>query len=186
MRANFILKFTYIVLIVIFIIISVDNYYEVITIKNDKLKISNFLKLQIKLNSLYIKSNSKIVNDVGKIDSINNLIKAKTLILRIGDHCDQCIENEIANVNKLLTLKDKKNVLILVSLDNYRQIKAIKEKYGIMHPIYSIDSKDLMNNKVENINPLYYFVINENYTISNIFVPEKAYNNFTIFYLKNI
>ncbi|QQD13383.1 hypothetical protein [Sphingobacterium sp. UDSM-2020] len=189
MKANLVFKFTWIVTLVtlvIFIIISINYYNEIKTIKNDKLRISNLLKLQIKLNSLYIKSNSLIVNDVGKIDSIKNLIESKTLVLRIGDHCEQCIEKEVENLNKSFILRGKKNVMILVTVDNYRQIKAVKEKYQILFPIYSIDSKSLINNLVENVNPLYYFVIDENYSISNIFVPEKSYNNFTTFYLKNI
>ncbi|MFV0506587.1 MAG: hypothetical protein ACK5L5_07750 [Bacteroidales bacterium] len=81
----------------------------------------------------------------------------------------------------------KENILILGNYRNNRIFYRTMEEYNIDYPnIYNTNSLDI---PAETIDYPYFFILDKDLKISNVFVPDKGLPNITIEYLdgfKNI
>jgi len=113
---------------------------------------------------------------------LGNLLKEKSqlAVLRISDqNCSLCVETELEEIEKLQQVLPEHRVVVLASFENKRGLKILTEglkKIGT--PIFSVRF-DKVHLPIEEANIPYYFVLNRDWTVSNIFIPKRSFPDLT-------
>ena len=152
------------------------------------------------LNSYMVNFSTNILNSNFQLnnilvrDSLNNTIPLKTafnygqkqiLVCRFSKmHCESCVNFAIQNFRNWVDSIGIKNVLFL---GNYHSNKIFNRE----KPLYGIQGMNVYNAfelkiPAEELGYPYYFILDRNLRISNVFVPDKAAPEITNRYLKNI
>jgi hypothetical protein len=127
-------------------------------------------------------------------DSLNNILplqdvlksdKGQTLVCRFSEfYCESCVNFSIQLFRHCIDSIGKNNVLFLGSHRNNKIFNSTKPLYGIHNMnVYNVAN---LNIPAEKLGYPYYFVLNSDMTIANVFVPDKATPVITIDYLKKI
>lgn len=145
--------------------------------------LENKLKNQGNKQRLELLNENLILNSKISLLDINNdtinlksIIKKPTLVFRYSIlNCGACVAIELNNIQEVIakykTLKDR---IILISFyqDLRSEIYAYKS-LKIKIPMYIIPNNKLGLPIEENNNSPYYFVLNSDLSVSNLFIPER-------------
>jgi hypothetical protein len=111
--------------------------------------------------------------------------KEKFLVCRFSElHCQECvIYATIKLLNQSKTMGDI-NILFWGAYEHIKSLNIAKKHFGIQDmPVYNISN---LNIPAEELGYPYYFVLNSDLTISNVFIPDKATPSMTNNYLKMV
>jgi hypothetical protein len=197
---------TFVVLIIFSLILI--NVYSLNKIRNYKQKLgmdiangcNNVENKNDELNSYKLNFETNILNSNFKIDSLiirdtlNNILQIKELFKREQKqflvcrfsqlNCESCV---ISSINALRNWIDSigiNNVMFLGNHPNNRIFTRTLSLYGIQTmKVYNVVEFSI---PAEQLGYPYYFVLNSNLCISDIFVPNKSFPNITNLYLSHI
>jgi hypothetical protein len=138
-------------------------------------------------------SNIKL-NEIAVKDSLSNVLPLKDvlkngqeqiLVCRFSElHCESCVNFSIQLFRQWSDSIGTDNMLFLGTYRNNKIFNRTKPLYDIHNlNVYNIPK---LNIPVEEFGYPYYFVLNTDLTISNVFIPDKATPNITNNYLKII
>lgn len=140
--------------------------------KNEGLKISP--------NFILEKENSECV----KLSEL--LSDEPTLIFRYSDlNCNTCVEAEFKNINQYLDKTNSNRLVILADYKNEDDLFRFKRLNQVEMPIYNSKNNKL-NLPVEGLNTPYFFIIDSTLVVRSLFIPNKAYPEFSKNYYTNI
>ncbi|APY12035.1 hypothetical protein BWZ22_12705 [Seonamhaeicola sp. S2-3] len=168
-----------------FYIYSLEEYKNVSQKQNDEIvelksrvllqsKYSGFFKFPDNYVLQSIEGNSKLVEDV---------FYDLTIVLYISSRfCDSCIEDSLAKIKN-----SGKKYIIVSNGFSLRELKLIKKEKEISAPMYSIMNNNIsFYRNMENASYPYYFTIDEDLEVSNVFFPIKSSTNLEDRYFKQI
>lgn len=149
----------------------VVTYYNSIAVNYNNLQLGNLL----------------ITNEEKDTIQLSKLVKKKTLVFRFSEiNCSSCITNEFSNIKKSNLISSTSDLLILASYQNPRNLLLFKRLNKLEgYKIYNINEEQLTPLKeIEEISIPYFFTIDQNGIIDDIFIPYKGDNTRTDKYLK--
>jgi hypothetical protein len=119
---------------------------------------------------------------------LNNIFKdnqKQVVICRFSEsHCESCVNFSIQLFRRWVDSIGKDNILFLGTYRNNKIFNRTKTVYGIHNlNVYNISK---LNIPVEELGYPYYFVLNSDLTILNVFVPDKSTLVITDNYLEMI
>jgi len=195
MRKNIILKTA----LAIAFILLVWNLVLLNRVYNTENQIQSIAeKNEIILNQVpksYSQNFNLLLTDKGhlEVDGIENLDvilyrllskKKAILVYRYSDHhCGECIDFGMIKLHKLSEEMD--NIIILASYDNDREMKISHRKYNSNIPICNV-REGYIELKAEKMSVPYFFMVDSNMQISNVFIPEKTIPSMTTKYFNAI
>ena len=156
--------------------------------KNDELNTykvnfsTNIQNSHIKMAEVVVKDSS---NNVFPLKDILDNGRERMLVCRFSElHCESCVESSIQLFRQWTDSVGKDNTLFLGTYRNNRIFNRTKPVYGI-NDLNTYNILEL-NIPVEKYGSPYYFVLNNNLTISDVFVPSKSTPYITNNYLQMI
>lgn len=97
----------------------------------------------------------------------------QTLIFRYNEFsCSDCIYDEMGNLKELAKKIGEKNIIILASYENKRNLYVNKRVNGINFEVYNIPHNSL-DNTLDNYNFPYMFILDKDFKARNLFIPNK-------------
>jgi len=142
----------------------------------------NIENTNVKLEDVFVKDTTDIpflLSDVFKNG------RDKMLVCRFSErHCESCVKLSILAIQNHLNTIGKDNVLFLGMHRNNRIFIQEKTHYNIQN--MNVYNTAIFDIPVEKLNFPYYFILNSDMTITNVFVPDKATFSITDTYLKMI
>lgn len=112
---------------------------------------------------------------------IKDIFKRNKLVLRFTESCcDICISTQIRQIKETFKDKTADYVVGLVSCDNVRLLRLLKDKFGINFPIYLMERNDsyvFLPETLEQLNAPYSFIIHNDLIPSFIFVPSTEFTD---------
>ncbi|MDR1756141.1 MAG: hypothetical protein LBR65_04170 [Culturomica sp.] len=149
----------------------------------------------LKLNFWANIENSRItLEEIVAKDSLNNVLplsdiwkngRKQMLVCRFSEsHCESCVNFSIQSVLHRVGTIGKEHVLFLGHYRNNRIFNKTKPLYHI-HNLNTYNAAEL-NIPAESLGFPYYFVLNDDLTVSNVFIPDKATPEITDNYLTMI
>jgi hypothetical protein len=144
--------------------------------ENDEL---NSYKVNFQTN---VKNSNLRLDGIDVKDSLDNVFALKDvfrdnqkqiLVCRFSElHCESCVNFSIQLFRSWVNKAGKDNMLFLGTYRNNKIFNRTKPIYGINNlNVYNISA---LNIPVEELGYPYYFVLNNDLTILNVFVPDKA------------
>lgn len=124
-------------------------------------------------------------------DSIKNLMLDSNnlkshLILRLNTKsCQPCIQSILASLNKVDTVYST-NIVIIGSFNTKTEYKYYKQNLLNKFQVIDLGQEYLLDSPLEKKSIPYFFTIDENKRIRNLFIPDKNFMFLTDTYLKNI
>jgi hypothetical protein len=156
---------------------AITTYFEAYKNKFSNEKVNENLK---------ISENLKLINIKGDTLLAKKVLKKGSLILAYSEfNCRKCINAEIKTLTKISKKYFNKINIIVYS----KKIKNLKYDIKELHKLglNKINVYLLTDNKlgipIDRLNSPYYFYINSELTVSNIFIPEKETPKITKTYL---
>lgn len=142
-------------------------------------------------NEHYTLMSQNVYSIDGDSLSLDQLVASKHLILRYSFlSCFACLEKEFeivfSEINNIPNIRN--NIIILVSNASFANILEIKKQMVQVSadiPIYSINTKNFTVPLERSIIP-YYFTLDSNLTLQNVFIPMKEFPSWTKDYLQNL
>lgn len=124
----------------------------------------------------------------GKSKSVIDIFATKTLALYINSNqCDSCINDAINKIETYLKKHPEFKYMIISKGFNLRELKLMQIDRNINAEIYSfIDSDFSFFKKMDKVQFPFYFVIDQNLEVSNIFFPLKSSSIIEDKYFENI
>jgi len=143
---------------------------------------TSILNSNLQLKSVMIKDSSNIIKPLK--DVFKNGQKY-ILVCRFSKmHCESCVSSSIEKLRVWVDSKRIDNVLFLGNYQNNRIFKRTVPLYGIKE--MNVFNSPSLNIPIDELGYPYYFVLDNDMRISNIFVPDKGTPNITYKYLTNI
>lgn len=157
--------------------------------KNDALEtyklsfIQNLLNDGKKLDSTSVAKDS-LYNDILLKNNLHSKQNHKLIYRFSKMHCESCVKASLNVLKKKVELIGIDNVILLGNYDNNRIFFRTISEYNIEKiQVYNISS---FNIPAEEIGFPYFFVLNNNLEISDVYIPNKITPTITNKYLKNI
>lgn len=151
----------------------------------------NFYKINFStsLNNDGVRLENVLLQDsLGKkqsLQSIFNKGQKQILVCRFSEfHCESCVDFSIQLLLSTNVFLGKNNLLFLGSYQNNRIFNREKELFGINQ--FSTYNTPTLNISLEEIGYPYFFILEENLTISNIIIPDKNMPTLTQKYIEVI
>jgi len=197
------MKKIFIILLFILIVFNILALIK-ITIQNNEMKEVLFLNSQcdsISTNRKYLndlfrnklvysfKSVSKNISDTTLIiDKNNKKINIKALITSSPKlifrysvaNCRDCINRIIKLIKKENNLGINQN---LIGMGDYVNVNTLKGEVEVFFPIYLVNYLPI---EAEQLKTPYFFMLDENLEIKNLFIPDENDEEMTEIYLKEI
>lgn len=152
------------------------------TRKIDPDEIASFLTTNISYIQETPLPEACILKDIkGSKFQVKDIFKNNKLVLRFTENCcDLCISTQVQQIKE--TFKDKiaDYAIALVSCENVRLLRLLKDKFDINFPIYLIERNDayiFLPDALELLNVPYSFIIYNDLKPSFIFVPSMEFTN---------
>jgi len=189
----------------IFIILALltINIYTLIVIYrfkqhnvSENMKISEIDELHtLQLNfETNIENNNIKLEDVSLKDSLGNLLslndiwkdgQKQIIVCRFSEsYCESCVDFSIKMVLHWVESIGKENILFLGTYRNNRIFNKTKPMYNIHN--LTVYNTVALNLPAEELGYPYYFILNSDMTISDLFVPDKVTPTITNNYLRMI
>ena len=195
-------KLKFIIIIILFtlnviLIFKVNLYSKTLSsvgniLKNTTTAISTFEKNTIEQNqneNLKLREDVKFISIKGSTVLAKEIFKTTTLVLRYSEfNCKDCIDAEI---NVILKNKDQfvDNICLIAYYMNKRDLFIFYkelQKRGLKNiKMYWLPNNGL-NIPIEKTNMPYYFCINSELVISNVFIPQKDKPKLSNSYLRTV
>lgn len=146
----------------------------------------DYLRNNLYWNLEYEKSAAQtqlLTDTTGNELPISKVVRKPTLVFRYSDrNCHDCIRFGIAKLNELTDTAKIEAVI----LSQYDEVHSLKTKGRIFNP-GNLPMYDIARiTPIDDLNVPYFFILNEDSTIGELFVPEKLFPSLTERYLKTI
>jgi hypothetical protein len=147
------------------------------------------LNFEVGIQNSNIRLEEIIARDsLGAVFPLKDIIsngQGQILVCRFSElHCESCVNSAIRQFRQWTDSIGKNNMLFLGAYRNNKIFNRTKPLYAIHNlNVYNVSG---LNIPVEELGYPYYFVLNNDLTISNVFVPDKATPTITNDYLKMI
>lgn len=139
------------------------------------------LRSRVLLQSHYsghinIPANYRLQNINGDLQYFTTVFSEINLVLYISSNqCDSCINDAIDKVETYLKKHPEFKYVIISKGFNLRELKLMRVDRNIRAEIYSLTNIELsFFNKMNEVQYPYYFVVNKNLEVSNVFFPMKS------------
>ncbi|MDR1743429.1 MAG: hypothetical protein LBR48_06360 [Dysgonamonadaceae bacterium] len=130
-----------------------------------------------------IKNITLLINDTLTLEKILQKEKEAVFFRFSDSECIDCIDAELQTINNM-EISERNHVYFLVSYSNMRNLKINLDKYkGFINRVFLVDNR-FLDIKVEKLNIPYYFKVNRNYFIYNVFIPFKSDPEFSKVFLQ--
>jgi len=159
---------------------TVDENDELLTLRLNFT--TNILNSNLQLENIFIKDSINILLPINEVfDEKQKYI----LVCRFSEHhCESCVNYSLKMMTSWIDSIGNGNVLFLGNHRNNRIFNRVIPLYGIKD--LSTFNAPAFNIPIEEIGYPYYFLLDRNLQITNVFIPDKATPNITNEYLKNI
>ncbi|GAL68875.1 hypothetical protein [Jejuia pallidilutea] len=151
------------------------------------------LRSRVLLQSRYsglikIPENNKLKNIKGSLQCFSIVFPESKLVLYISSNqCDSCINDAIDKVETYLKKHPEFKYVIISKGFSLRELKLMQTDRNINADIYALTNIELsFFNKMDEVHYPYYFVVNKNLEVSNIFFPIKSSSILEDRYFKQI
>ena len=136
-------------------------------------------------NGLVLDSATSLLDNKDSLYTLGNLIDAKRkLVFRYSFiHCNVCVDTLMKFVNKFADEVGKDNVVIFAQYANKRDYKNFVRINQVKTSIYHLQDSLC---KADELSIPYLFILEDNMTVSNFFMPRKEYPKITEQYLQSI
>lgn len=170
-----------------------SNKDNAISFKNENRESDELYSYKLNFMTNILNSNLQLDNIMIK-DSLNSIIPMKEafyhkqkqlLVCRFSQtYCESCVNFSILILRTWVDSIGVKNVMFLGNYRNNRIFNRTIPLYGIQG--MKVYNGSEINIPAEKLGYPYYFVLDSNLQISNVFVPNKGLPDLTSKYLKNI
>ncbi|TWO31561.1 hypothetical protein E1J38_013100 [Seonamhaeicola sediminis] len=151
------------------------------------------LRSRVLLQSRYsglikIPENNKLKTIEGDLHYFTTVFSKLNLVLYINSNqCDSCINDAIDKVENYLKKHPEFKYVIISKDFNLRELKLMQTNRNISTEIYSLTNTELsFFNKMDEVQYPYYFTVNSNLEVSNIFFPIKSSSILEVRYFEQL
>lgn len=139
----------------------------------------------LQYNGLNIESTITLLDNQDSLYTINEISKkCKKLVFRYSFiHCNACVDTIMKLVNRFSNEVGKDKIVILAQYESKRDYKNFVRVNQIKMPIYHLQDSLC---KADDLSIPYLFVLEDNMTTSNFFLPRKEFPTITEQYLQAI
>lgn len=100
-------------------------------------------------------------------------------------NCSSCINSELEHIIKLSRHVPKNRIIVLGEFTNRRQFLASMKGHSIDFPVYQLETK-AFGDLLEKENVPFFFLINKELQVQDLFIPMKELPDFTDLYYQAI
>lgn len=139
---------------------------------------------QLELESTGMLLNNVFVNDLyGNRYRLKQLIDGKTLVFRFWQgSCAPCLEDNLSSIKKL----DSVPLILLANFSSTSSFKRFAKRKELSN-IFMVESNKLLNsNKLEDLQYLHYFIIDNSLKTSKLIVPLMSDHKYAKAYLRSV
>ena len=142
---------------------------------------------QLEDNLTYINPNKLLINNLEDTFLLKNIISHKTkLVFSFSKFaCRSCIETEIERLKKNEDIVGEGNVILLTNNESVRDLVLFCKQNKVTYPIYKTDD-ELLNLGVDQKHFSYYFVMENDFCVKDIYIVDQSTPNMTNKYLELI
>ena len=139
----------------------------------------------LQYNGIMLDSSTTLLDRNDTIYTLSDFMnEERKLVFRYSFiHCNACVDTLMKLVNKFSDEVGDDKVVILAQYANIRDYKNFVRINNIKHSIYQLQDSLC---KADELSIPYLFVLEDNMTISNFFLPRKEYPKITEQYLESI
>lgn len=172
-----------------------NHYYaKALYYKDSLIMNQNFMEQKLQYIESNLFSNIKYQNvNISNIQAFYNNKSAKPIlkpnqkyavVYRYHDTgCEACINFGITKFKKIAEEIGTNNVMIFVKTSSTRTLQIDQNTYDIHTPMFMVDSLPIV---LDQLNIPYFFILDSNMNINNLFIPDKSIPGFTDKYSKEI
>lgn len=170
-----------------------NHYYaKALYYKDSLIMNQNFMEQKLQYIEGNLFSNIKYLNvNISNIQAFykNKNTKLKpnqkyAVVYRYHDtDCEACINFGIIKLKKIAQEIGVSNVIILVKTSSTRTLQIDQNTYDIHTPMFMVDSLPIA---LDQLNIPYFFILDSNMNINNLFILDKSIPSFTDKYSKEI
>lgn len=130
----------------------------------------------------------RIQSITGELKLAKDFFTIQTLVLYISSNqCNSCINDAINKVETYLQKQPEFKYVIISKGFGLRELKLMQTDRNINAKIYSLVTNDFsFFNKMDEVSFPFYFVVDENVEVSNIFFPMKSSSILEDRYFENV
>ena len=163
-----------------------ENNEQLDTVKDfEKLKV--VISLMIRNSELNIKNNFSVTDSSGKSISFSKLIRdKKVLVFRYSQlSCTSCVDVQLQRLEQFAKRIGFDRVIVLTTYTSIKELNMYKKVNNLSFDMYNIPIGTLKT-EMELSNTPYFFTVNINKHIENIFIPIKTIPELTEEYYSHI
>lgn len=163
---------------------GIEEHNRVVTALNNSIQYQkSIMQYQLFTEQRQIPRHSVVFTERNDSITLANLINRPVLVLRYNDlGCQTCVDALISALLKADML-NVSNTLLLTYYRDPSYLRQFKRINRLSMPIYNIKHTKL---PPDTLNVPYFFVLHEDLTVSNVFIPEEAENDGVNIYLNFI
>lgn len=159
-----------------------DNYYLDSTFISE---LSDRIELLYKNSHFEFPKETFVINEMGDSINFQSIDFEETLfVIRFSEfNCSSCITEEMKLVSDIV--KSKENIIYLATYTSHTDLLIAKRLMSISLPVFNIPFLAIKNDMEEKMLP-YYFTIDKNYDVKNLFIADPNNAKLTSQYLQYI
>jgi len=142
------------------------------TMLNDEIK-KNHQNISLQLMNSHLQIDDfEIIDKNGIKQKISDILSSSILVLRKTEFgCTDCFERIIAELNNF-NKSELNNVIIIFSTDNTKDINYYVQQFDLQHMTTYYSIKTSLPDTLEKGNLSYFFTIDQDFIIHDIFIPD--------------
>lgn len=143
-------------------------------------------KQEMSFNGRVVDMGREVVDINNKAVRLSDIISSPKLILRYSEmNCDVCIETQVRNLNRLADSVGVRQIVLLVTYRDSKNIKRFIETHRVKFAVYKLDNE--LASTLADIEMPYYFVLTpDEGRVQCMFIPHKENPELTKYYLNQI
>ncbi|MDD2529531.1 MAG: hypothetical protein PHT26_15960 [Lentimicrobiaceae bacterium] len=168
--------------------ISKDEYNRVVaSLKSLHANQKTLMQFQLFTEGAKLNPQLEVFNEIGDTLAINNIISKPVLVLRYSElNCQSCVDDMLTEI-KEDAIFNATNTLLLAYYSEPAYLYQFKRMNRLELPVFSIQHTGL---PPDTLNIPYFFLINSNLQINNVYIPEEgdtdAINTYLAFAAKRL
>lgn len=159
--------------------------------ERDSVKTSGY-KIEREIRSYELENNGKRLSPLlevfdtdGNKRLLSQIIGSDKLILRYSElNCNTCVNKQLDILNSYVDSIGIDNIVLLTNYDNHIYMKQFKKVAGIKFSIFNVGTE--LNELIPDIERPYFFIIETNMRINNMYVPQIDEKKVTESYIHRI
>jgi len=153
--------------------------------ENKLLVRENHISSMVGSNGLYLDQNLILISESFDTVKLKDFVNSNPiLIFRYPKiNCDNCVNILIKNIVELLNIYEIDQITFFAYYDKVSSLSNLKRLNQLQNKIYMIKNLDI---EIENLNSPYFFLLNQDFKIEYVYIPDKKYSGRTKSYLKFI